>query len=49
MYSNFLNLCGFTPEAVAEEEARIERTFRIWGIGAEDVKQAEERIEIFFE
>jgi benzoyl-CoA reductase/2-hydroxyglutaryl-CoA dehydratase subunit BcrC/BadD/HgdB len=49
MYSELLNLCGFEPEEAAMEQPRIDRAFEIWGITAEDIKRAEERIKRYFD
>jgi hypothetical protein len=49
MYSELLNLCGFEPEEAAIEQPRIDRAFEIWGITAEDIKRAEERIKRYFD
>jgi len=49
MYSELLKLCGFEPEEVEKERLRIDRAFEIWGITAEDIKQAEERIKRYFD
>jgi benzoyl-CoA reductase/2-hydroxyglutaryl-CoA dehydratase subunit BcrC/BadD/HgdB len=49
MYSELLKLCGFEPEEAEKEGPRIEKAFKIWGITAEDVKRAEERIKRFFD
>ncbi|MDD5703805.1 MAG: 2-hydroxyacyl-CoA dehydratase family protein [Dehalococcoidales bacterium] len=48
MYSGLLKLCGFSPEETEKELPRLKRAFDIWRITADDVKQAEERIERFF-
>jgi benzoyl-CoA reductase/2-hydroxyglutaryl-CoA dehydratase subunit BcrC/BadD/HgdB len=49
MHSELLQLCGFEPEEVEKEGPRIDRAFGIWGITAEDVKRAEERIKRYFD
>lgn len=49
MNSELLKLCGFEPEEIRREKPRIDRAFEIWGITAEDVKQAEARIKRFFD
>jgi hypothetical protein len=49
MYSELLKFCRFEPEEIEKEKPRIDRAFEIWGITAEDVKRAEERIKRFFD
>ena len=49
MYSELLKLCGFEPEEIEKGRPRIDRAFEIWGIKAEDVNRAEERIKRFFD
>lgn len=49
MYSELLELCGFEPAEAEKEKPRIDKAFKIWGITAEDVKRAEERIKRFFD
>ena len=49
MYSKLLSLCGFTPEELACERSRIDKAFEIWGLGTTDVRQAENRIEKYFD
>jgi benzoyl-CoA reductase/2-hydroxyglutaryl-CoA dehydratase subunit BcrC/BadD/HgdB len=49
MYSDFLQLCGFSPAEIEKEQSRIVKTFAIWGITVEDVKRAEGRIKRYFD
>jgi benzoyl-CoA reductase/2-hydroxyglutaryl-CoA dehydratase subunit BcrC/BadD/HgdB len=49
MYSEFLKLCGFGPKEIEKEQSRIDKTFNIWEITAEDVKRAEDRIKRYFD
>jgi benzoyl-CoA reductase/2-hydroxyglutaryl-CoA dehydratase subunit BcrC/BadD/HgdB len=49
MYSEFLQLCGFSPEEIEKEQSRIDKAFKTWGITAEDVKRGEERIKRYFD
>ena len=49
MYAEFLYLCGFASDEMKEESPRVERAFEIAGIGAEDVKRAEERLKRYYD
>jgi len=49
MYTELFKLCGFESEEIERERPRIDRTFEIAGIGAEDVKQAEARVTKYFD
>ena len=49
MYSEFLRLCGFSLEEIKKDQSRIDKAFKTWGITAEDVKRAEERIKRYFD
>lgn len=49
MYTEFLKLCGFSRAEMEKEWPRIEKAFQIWGLTADDVKKAEERIKRFFD
>jgi benzoyl-CoA reductase/2-hydroxyglutaryl-CoA dehydratase subunit BcrC/BadD/HgdB len=49
MYSEFLQLCGFSQEEIEKERRRIDQAFQIWGITATDIKRAEERIRRYFD
>lgn len=49
MYTEFLKLCGFESQEIKKELPRLEKAFKILGLGLEDVKQAEERIVDIFD
>ncbi len=43
-YSDVLKLCGFDDSDIQQEQPRIDETFRILGLGPEDMKHAEDWI-----
>jgi benzoyl-CoA reductase/2-hydroxyglutaryl-CoA dehydratase subunit BcrC/BadD/HgdB len=49
MYFELLTLCGFEPDETEDQKPRIERTFDILEIGADDVRRGTERIKKFFD
>ena len=48
-YDNLLTLCGFEPEDIQQEGARVARAFEIAGLDAGDCKVAEERLHTYFD
>ncbi len=45
MYSRLLEMCGFEPQEIRQEKNRIEKTFKILGIGEKEIAAAEKRVE----
>ena len=45
MYNRLLEMCGFEAEEIRREKSRIEKTFKILGIGVNEIQIAEKRIE----
>jgi len=48
MYDEFLRLCGYEPEEVAEQKTRVEKAFTKLGLTEEDIKLGESRIKRFY-
>lgn len=49
MYKELLELCGFEPEEIELERPRVDKAFKIAGIGRDDCKLAEVRIRKYFD
>ncbi len=48
MYSRLLELCGFEPNEIKQEQYRIEKTFSLLKIGENEIAFAEKRIESLY-
>ena len=48
MYDELLNLCGYTPEEIAEQKPRVEQAFQKLGLTEEDIKRGESRLRQFY-
>ena len=44
MYTDLLKLCDFAPDEIERERPRIDKTFRVLGLGEEDFKRGEQRL-----
>ncbi|MBW1839556.1 MAG: 2-hydroxyacyl-CoA dehydratase [Deltaproteobacteria bacterium] len=44
MYSKLLEMCGFDPQEITKEKDRIEKTFKILGMGEKEFAAAEKRV-----
>ena len=49
MYTELLTLCGFEPAEIEKERPRIDKAFQKMGIGEEDIRRGESRIEEYFD
>ena len=45
MYGRLLELCGFDPREISTERYRIEKTFKVLGLGEDEITAAEDRVE----
>ena len=45
MYGRLLELCGFDPQEISRERYRIEKTFKVLGLGENEITAAEDRVE----